>query len=462
MVCEAAKARLSALDRYRWAQTVVKQPSPNITRARVMLATALRAARLQNDVGLVRRIAAFALDLAWELDEHSQIPAREFDRCSDEEMYLCRELLNIDRSQAARRLQRLRRRFDSRLRSWDRRTSTGTLERRGILADLLHAQLLFNDRRPQESAERIANIIENIRDRRSVGPDEDWNDLEMEALYARSCAEALSGTFGPAVRSSAEAADLARCSASPLAQKVLSTYGTMLLSEDPLAGESLLRDCMVRWPEADTSDSYLVQVHLAMALTLQAYKEPPDFGSRAKLLNEAARRMSTIHRRARQFGVHPDAGAAALVRGVVSVLQRDGEAATWFAHGVACAARGQQMEVLWRSHINLAIALRSSRPKVTPTIHDHAAASLDIVSDTLATYSEPDTSPRFELLRIGMANAVSILIEAGDAAGTRALERFPRLRKHFSDVSTGQLLAEVPVPRHYQWLHADGWDYVLY
>jgi hypothetical protein len=236
----------------------------------------------------------------------------------------------------------------------------------------------------------------------------------------------------------------------------------MMLCVDAVRGEELLRTCLARWPDDDSSDSFLVHVHLAMALVLQAYEEPRHSHAYTDLLGEAAERTARVHRRARQLGLHPDAGAAALVRGVVAALQDDGERATWFAYGVAAAARGRQMETLWRSHINLATALLVAHGDVTPSVHDHASAALVILEDTLSSYSEPDRSPRFQLVRIGLANAVSILCRVGDPAGLRALERLPLLRTHFVDPTEGVLAADVPLPRHYQWLRTGTVDYVLY
>ena len=455
--------RLSAAERFRWAQVSLKSSTPDFARSRALLANALARARRQADDRLARRILAFALDLTWTSDERERVPVPIFNRSCDQEVTLCRELLNVDRDQAAMRIKRLRQRLESRLMARSNLASgQEALEYRSLLADAVYAQLLFNDRRSTESAERSAVIIDRIREYPSeVRQGPAWEALEMEALYTLSCAQALSGNFGLAVQSSAAASAIAETSESLMARKIVSTYGTMLLSEDPRAGEQLLRGCLARWLDEDTSDSFLVHVHLAMALVLQAYDAPPSV-HRSNLLLEAAERSALVHHRAQRLGFHPDAGASALVRGVVGMVQGDGEGATWFAHGVAAAARGRQMEVLWRSHINLATALHAKYKAVTPSVHDHAAAALDILEDTLAPYSDPDLSPRFQLIRIGMANAVAFQCAAGDPAGVRILERFPRLRSHFSDPSVGRLAEEVPLPRHYQWLRVEGADYILY
>jgi hypothetical protein len=146
----------------------------------------------------------------------------------------------------------------------------------------------------------------------------------------------------------------------------------------------------------------------------------------------------------------------------VSALADEGDEAGWFAQGVAAAARGRQMETLWRSHINLSLALYRKELEVTPTARDHALAALEIMEDTLSVYSEPESSPRFEMLQIGMAEAVWVLRAIGDERGLAALERYPRLRRHFTDPQAGLRAPYDDGPRHYQWLRVQDVDYILY
>lgn len=453
----AGRRRPGPTDRFRWARAELQRPIPDVAQVRKLLDQALRGALRHNDERLARRILTFQLDLIWTLDEEGLLPAATFVRHCDEEASLCRELLGMDREQAARRLQRLRERLEARA------GASINVELRSLAAESVYAQLLFNDRRAAESAERIAGILGPIQAHRDGDVElDDWRTLEMEALYTLSCAQALSGDFPAAVRSSAEGSAIAETSSAPLARKVVSTYGTMMLSQDPVAGENILRGCLRRWPDDATSDTFLVHVHLAMALVLQAY--PIEVGSvrRTELLAEAAERMGRVHHTCRRLGLYPDAGAAALVRGVVSALENEGDEAAWFAQGVAAAAKGRQMETLWRSHLNLAVVLRRKAGTVTSTAHDHAVAALEIMDDSLSPYSEPDQSLRFDLLRVGLGQAVSMLRQADDVTGLAVLERYPRLRTDFVDPSSGVLVPYDGGPRHYQWLHTGGVDVILY
>jgi hypothetical protein len=458
--------RPSPAERFSWARAMLELPDPDRTSARAILASALKSSERSGDPRLTRRILASYLDLTWEIDDRRPIAATAFLRHCDQERDLCRDLLAIDRDHAATRIARTRDRIDRRLRAITDRVSAKVrdgLLRRLLTADVLHSQLLFNDRRPTEAADIAGDVVAGVRAQRLGAPGEDgWELLEMEALYTLSCAQAIAGESAAAVQSSAAAAEIAVHSQSPLARKVLSTYGTIVLAEDPAKGESLLRSCFEKWPENESSDAALVHVHLCAALVLQAHRLPPRSTKRRTMLLEARDRMTRIHDLCQRLGMYPDAGAAALVRGIVAALLADGDEAVWFAHAVAAAARGRQMETLWRAHIDLAMALYRKEGQVTQRARDHALAALEIMQDTLTPYSEPERSPRFEMLRVGMAGAVRILLAVGDEGGLVVLERYPALRSHFSDPERGVLAPYDGGPRFYQWLAVEDVDYAVY
>jgi hypothetical protein len=456
----------SPAERFGWARAILELPDPDHTRAKALLVSALDSARGSREPRLTQRILVFYLDLIWSMDERSPIDMTEFVRHCDEESDLCRDFLGIDRDQAAERIRRIGGRIEGRLKAVESQIAAevrDALLRRLLTVEALQAQLLFNDRRPTESADLIGRVIASARAQQLYAPDWDsWSPLEMEALYTQSCAQMISGEFGAAVRSAAEAAAIAKESGSPLVRKVVSTYGSMLLSESPEKGESVLRDCLAMWADDGTSDASLVHVHLSMALVLQVHRSPLDSNDRRAMLDEARNRMTRVHDSCRRLGLYVDAGAAALVRGVVSGVSGDGDEAAWFAQAVSAAARGRQMETLWRSHINLATAFARKDGEVGPTARDHAVAAYEIMQETLAVYSEPERSPRFEMLRIGMAATVWILLACGDEKGRAILEQYPTLRGDFSDPEAGILAPYDGGPRHYQWLRVDDVDYVLY
>jgi hypothetical protein len=205
------------------------------------------------------------------------------------------------------------------------------------------------------------------------------------------------------------------------------------------------------------------EINLGMALLLRAHRVPADQQSEVDaMLDEAAERLTAVFAHCYPLGQYPDAGAAALLRGIVSAARGEGDEVSWFAQAVAAAARGQQMETLWRSHINLATAMYTTGDTVAEGVRDHARAALEILDETLAPYPQPDRSARFALVRAPLAQAARFLVLAGDAAGRAALERYPALRTQFADPDAG-VLRERDVPRlGHEWLQVRDAHYVLY
>jgi hypothetical protein len=163
-----------------------------------------------------------------------------------------------------------------------------------------------------------------------------------------------------------------------------------------------------------------------------------------------------------RVGRYPDAGAAALLLGIISALGDGGDEVSWFAQAVTAAARGRQMETLWRSHINLATALHRRNESSFETLRDHARAALEILEDTLSPYPRPDRSTRFALIAVPMAHAVRFLIQRGDEVGFSALERYPLLKNCFQDLKRGVLRQDRGGYRSHEWLNVEQWDYVIY
>ena len=456
----------SPAEQFGWARAMLALADPDRARAKELLISALENSESSGDPRLTQRIFAFYLDLVWDIDERSRIPAGDFLRHCERERDLCRDLLALDRDQGAERIGRIQRRITRRIQAVGDDISAparGDLLRQLLAVETLYAQLLFNDRRPTEAALIAGDVVASVHAQRpDAAEDRDWSALEMEALYTQSCAQAISGEFAPAVQSSAAAAEIARASQSPLARKTLSTYGTMLLSEDPEHGELVLRECLARWADDETSDAALVHVHLSMALVLQAYRCPGESERRVAMLDEASERTARVHDSCQRLGLYPDAGAAALVRGVASALSPERSEVAWFAQAVAAAARGRQMETLWRSHLNLAMALYLKEGEVSQNARDHALASFEIMQDTLSVYSEPERSPRFEMLGVGLAWAAWAMLRAGDNRGHAVLEQYPTLRAYFSDPQGGVLVDYDGGPRHYQWLRVEDVDFILY
>lgn len=459
------------VDRFKWGLALLQLPVPDEDQAEALMGSALRDARDRGDLRLARRVQAASLDLAWKRDDRAPVEVDAFLRRSEEELWLTNELLGSgDRSRAARRLGRLSGRLERRVADAQPSSTEAVAELRRLqlTADVRCSQILFNDRKPVEAADLAGGAVRSIRGVRSGKGFDDpaWEELEMEALHSEAVALAIAGDIEPSLTTSAEAVELARRSSSVLAQHVISTYANILMSRDPETSESILRQCLEELDETAEAVEARVsaRINLAMTLVIQAHRlDPGEVDARQALLPEAEETLKSVFSRAFQLGRYPDAGAAALMLGIISAMREDGDEVSWFAQAVAAAARGRQMETLWRAHINLATAMNRSGDATADDVRDHAVAALEILEETLSPYPEPDRSARFELVRVSLAQAVRFL-HATDAASARAvLERYPALRSSFA----GSNLDSLKEPdhdgwRHEWWLRVNGEPYSLY
>jgi hypothetical protein len=463
-------ATLGPADRFRWARTLLASSAPDVARARSLFNTALRGARRRGDVQLARRIASTSLDLTWAQEAQSPVSSTRFLHNCDDELDLSRDLLGSDLSQAAHRLEGLRHRLSQRA-SAGRVRSARTLEalhQRQLTAEVLWSQILFNSQRPAIASAIAAEAVRGVRSLQPPASSDcggAWEALEMEALHTEAVALALSGEVDAALRSSERAVEIARRSTSQHSLNVISTYANILLTHDPVASELILRQCLNELV-ADTTPidaRNLVDVHLSMALVLQALAlEGKDSNRARSMLAEADHLLNAVFSGSFRIGQYPDAGAAALMLGIVSVLIQRNDEVAWFAQAVAAAARGRQMETLWRAHINLATALHQRDGAITAAVHDHARAAFEIMEETLSPYPQPHRSARFRLVRMPLARAVMFLILAADDAGPSALERYPTLRQLFSNPRAGMLIDDLGDERDYGWLKTSRGPYMIY
>ncbi len=462
--------KLDPFEQFSWARILMQSPVRDADKIRRLLRAALTDARRRGNMSLSRRVLTNLLDFAWSENAQSTIKIQSFLKCCEDEVELCRNLLNTDRLQAAQRIDYLRDRIRERLSF--RMTATPTtpekLRFQLLTADLLYSQILFNDRKPSQAADVAAEAVHDIRalaKARSTAKESDWEILEMEALHSYAVALALGGEIEQAITVAEQAVGITRKLETPYSLDVMSTYANILLAKDVEAAESILRDCLVRSDSAETTRETLdaIAINLGMALLLEAHRLKLSEARRAhEKLAEASKLLKPVFSNSFRVGRYPDAGAAALLLGIISALSDDGDEVSWFAQAVTAAARGRQMETLWRSHINLATALHRTSERASETVRDHARAALEILEDTLSPYPQPDRSTRFNLVVIPLAHAVRFLIQLGDEMGFAALERYPLLRNCFQDLKRGVLRQDRGGYRSHEWLNVEQWDYVIY
>jgi hypothetical protein len=340
------------------------------------------------------------------------------------------------------------------------------LERRQLTAEVLRSQILFNDRHVAMASDVAGAAVRDIaalRTGHDPGDRAEWDRLEMEALHSYSVALALSGEIDEAIEVSARAVSVAQRVPSALAARFVAIHANILLARDPARSEAMLAKLLTdldRLPDGDDA-RYLIEINLGMALLLNACRQAGDEAADAKL-PEARALLSDVFSQTFRIGRYANAAAAALLLGIVSAVEDDGHQVWWFAQAVAAASRGYKMETLWRAHVNLALALRRREGRVGESVREHAAAALEILDESLAAYSEADRSARFELVRSPLAQAVSLLLQAGDDAGRSALVRYPALRRSFLDIAGGTLRDDRGGYRSHEWVRVAGDDYVNY
>lgn len=463
--------KLDSVGKFRLARILMESPAPDNNAVRVLLRAAFNGARGRGDLVLARRVLTALLNFVWTENAQSAIKIHSFIKYCDDEISLCRSLLSSDRSQAAQRIESLHERIREKLsfrQAWTSQTVEG-LHFRLMAADILQSEILFNDRQATRASEMAAEVIRSVKLIRASAPSKDkgldWQGLEMRALHAYAVALALGGEIGPAIEASEQASGIARKSKSPSSLDVLSTHANILLTRELEAPESILRKCLdearIQRAGRETRDAILL--NLGMTLILQAHRlVESNSGESQPKLTEASTILMSIFADSFRVGRYPDAGAAALLLGIISAIRNEAEEVSWFAQAVSAAARGRQMETLWRAHIDLATSLNRRNHKAREGVRDHARAALQILEETLSPYPQPDKSARLDLVRIPLAQAVRFLIQFGDETGLAVLERYPSLRSCFQDPEHGILRHDRGGYRNHEWVRIEEWDYVIY
>lgn len=455
-------------NKFRWARVLLERSKPDRTLAGRLLGSAEREARRQGDLRLARRVLITSLDAGWEEDARSSVEASTFLRLCDEELALVRDLLGNDRGLAGDRLATLRNRIEGRLASGGIRSETAPeFQRRLLVAEVRRSQHLFNDYRPAKAAEVATQAISGLEEMRSESGDNqpEWELLKMEALHSQAVSLALSGELEPAREASERAVAIARDSRPTLAGHVICTHAAILLATDPVKADGMLRDFMAGLDGSPASGVIRdeAELDLSESLILQAYAcGSEDSDRRQEMVTEARSLLRPLFTRCFQLGQYPDAGAAALLLGVISAMEGNSDEVSWFAQAVAAASRGGHVETLWRAHIDLATAMHRHGEPIHAGVRQHALAASEIMEETMSSFAQPCDSMRFQVLRCALAQATRLLLLAGDDRGTALMERYPRLGECFEDLDHLVLLRGENGHRHYQWLPIETAGYMLY
>ena len=434
-----------------------------------MLMTRARdEARTRGDARLARRVSLASLDATWLEDAASSLSLDKLVVRVDDEIAVVREMRELDVREAGHRISAVWERLSNRLKTMPNEPpiNRDAIELRLLTCRILEAKIQFVSQQPADAADTAESCLAQIARQRGQGRPmtDDWEILEMECLHSLAIAKATSGETAAALELSAKAAAYANDLDGSLADGVVGSYGTLLSSQDLDHSEKVLRERLERITVSNTgADAWSrLMIFLAMTLIQKCYLDILNaISTTGAELREATQLLERVFDRSNRLGRYPDAGASALMLGIVSVLDDDGKDIDWFAKAVAAAGRGRQLETLWRAHLNLATSLaRSDQPGTLCCAH--SVAALDLMGESLSAYSEPERSPRFEMLRVPLTRAVQFLLLGNHPNGDAAIRRFPSLAQSFAQ--DGMLLAPAGWRgrRHYQRFEFDSYDYFAY
>ncbi|HEY0153145.1 MAG TPA: ATP-binding protein [Longimicrobium sp.] len=460
----------TAQQRFDLARILLASESPDFLGVAELLVGAATQAESTGDGRLARRVLGTLLDeVCWPRPDLFLADRAAFLSVCRNEVRLCRGMMGLgERERAAQRLTAL----DEQIQRWMQQPAQGgqpsneTLQLARWSVQVLLIRILMNHRQPSRAAELARDAVAEFDARRAAGlcTDADaWNRAELDLCRAHSVALALAGDLDGALEAGNRAIPLAGDDDDGL--DALATHANILLVRDPAEAERLLRETLGR--AAHLPETSQTRIHLAlnlpMCLIMRAHRErqgdPERLGHR---LDEALSLLTPLFRGLIELGRLAQAAAAALLIGLVHTLRDSVEDVAWYGDAVNAAARARQMETLWRSHINLASSMYR-RGHDHQRVGEHARAAYEILSDTLSPYAEPETSHRFALIRVPLAQAIRFMLLAGDPAAIRGLERFPTLQDCFATPFENGVLRDDRggLPSE-PWLREGEYDYVIY
>jgi hypothetical protein len=464
---------LSSQQKYDWARVLLEADVPDFKGISRLLRSAQRNAINSHDYGLACRVLTILLDVMSRNQTDQLVTAiTKFVKVCDNEILLCKLLIATgDRELAIKRADTLVHRIEVRISQSIRlgKISVEQLHLRKLQIRVVQVRTLMNFGEPAKAVEISTSVVEELKvflSDTALRQNEEWRKLEMDAYHAHSVSLALSGDTKDALLSAEHAVSIAR-KMDPKTDDSLhaiSTYANILLSKSPAKSERILRICYhdAQGKGIMPQTRIRISINLAMALLLRAHNVKNGDVNKDSLLDEVFHLLDPVFTKAFALGRFSDAAAVALVIGLAKAESNSEDESLWFAQSVSSASRGHQMETLWRAHLNLATSLgrRGYSPK--ESVRDHAHAALIILIDTLSPYADPENSPRFNLIRIPLAQAVRFLIKADDPYGRATLAQFPSLRKCFRNVELGSLHYDRGGYSNHEWLQFGEFDYILY
>ena len=452
------------------ARTELSSFHPNFKEAKVILKKAQRDASKQQDHSLRARILGVLLDeILWPENSMTHVRVQQFIAICKYEVELADLLIRTGhRGLAELRIRNTLSALQKRLEE-DRETIPIVAERYSLVRFELTIELIraaFNNQHPGTAEEVAREAIYHLQafcKLHNVNQSTEWKVIEIELYHVHSVALALSGRLSEAIKQSRYAFKLAQelPDGFPQFVDVASTYANILLCEDLDESLQLLNECLQKMDGQTMQKTVLLKTHLHRAMTrlLIAYRNKQS-GSDLSHDNfsDISLELENVYSMAQSVGIVADAAAAALLLGILHALKNSPQELEWSARAVALATYSRQTETLWRAHVNLAHGL--SRNGESP--RNSAETALDILFESLSEYSSPDSSKRYQMIRIPLAHAVSYLLSEDDRKGEVILQKIPDLRTLFEDTSKGTLNPNRKSYLTHEHIDIEDREYIIY
>jgi tetratricopeptide (TPR) repeat protein len=269
----------------------------------------------------------------------------------------------------------------------------------------------------------------------SEGEREKWAVLHCRILNRLGEANWMDGNYAEALRSlEAATAAIEETIRSAEDRRVLHhvnflDYGAVLLHESPAKAVEMLRKSISLIPEQGWSPrlNILAGTTLVIGEMVELFlneggRLSPAF--RRFLAERAAPQLQKDFEKAMFYGFKQEQAAASLMLGVSLSLLGDPSAAQWYMESIETAFRSNNLESLWRGHLNLAQHLAASGEGEASIFHCNRARQL--LSNDLGPRAPQERKWRQRHLRRPFMRIASLLSgseSAGDPFILAALEQ---------------------------------------
>lgn len=220
---------------------------------------------------------------------------------------------------------------------------------------------------------------------------EKWNVLYGQVLNRLGEANWMDGNYSEALRSMEQATEAVEEKVQSAEDRRLLhhinylDYGAVLLHEAPRKAVRMLKKSLSLVPEKGWSPQYIILARTTVVigemveLFLREKANSPHF--RRFLEGSAVPRLQQDFEKALFYGFKQEQVAASLMLGISLSLLDDRGAGQWYMESIESGFRSNNLESLWRGHLNLAQYLASGGEKEASFFHCHRA--LELLSNDL-------------------------------------------------------------------------------